>query len=64
MPGCYFAPNSRAGFGQHGVEQKAPIEHNYRGFILGAFRPLRLMLAAVLIYKQLQEKLLLCITKK
>jgi hypothetical protein len=30
-------PIAAPGAGQHGVEQKAPIVHNYRGFLLGLF---------------------------
>ncbi|MCW3108129.1 MAG: hypothetical protein JWQ09_2635 [Segetibacter sp.] len=40
-------PIAEHGFGQNGVEQKAPIERNYRRFVFGAFRLLHLMLAVV-----------------
>ncbi|MCW3105757.1 MAG: hypothetical protein JWQ09_263 [Segetibacter sp.] len=39
-------PIEKTGFSQHGVEQKAPIQREYRGFFYAAFRLLLLMLAA------------------
>ncbi|MCW3110617.1 MAG: hypothetical protein JWQ09_5123, partial [Segetibacter sp.] len=39
-------PIAKYGYGQQGVEQKAPIDMLYRGFVFGAFRLLHLMLAA------------------
>ena len=43
----YLAPNNYTGYGQQGVEQKAPISRFLSGLFYGAFRLLRLMLAVV-----------------
>ena len=50
-------PIAAPGVGQHGVEQKAPIARNCRGFLLGAFRLLRFMLCIVIISSAVLQSL-------